>query len=365
MSSHRHGRRRGRTGPVIAVVAAALLGGVVGGLIVEAFKSKSSSGKQQSTQTAAQSPSSCSVTSLADRDLPAVVTIRAQGEGSQGIGSGEVIRSDGYILTNNHVVAVAANGGRVRVIFNDGKAAAATITGRDPATDLAVLKVADEQNLPTITLGSNQEVKIGAPVIAMGAPLGLSNTVTSGIVSAVDRTVAVPGEASQTALLVDAIQTDAAINPGNSGGALINCAGKLIGVPSAGATVPSESGESSSGSIGLGFAIPVDLAKTVSEEIISTGRVTHAYIGLQAEPAQGQDGTPRGIRVVLVDPAGPAQKAGIHTGDLITSIEGRPASSTDQLIALTLTRRAGQALKLQIERGGQTKSITVTLGSAE
>jgi putative serine protease PepD len=365
MSSPGQPRHGSRAGLVIVVALAALLGGVAGGLIVQALKSKPGASRQEAAQTATPSPASCSVTRVAVRDLPAVVTIEAEGEGAQGVGSGDVIRSDGYVLTNNHVVAAAANGGRVQVVFNDGKTAPATISGRDPATDLAVLKVSGAQDLRTIALGSDREVKIGAPVIAIGAPLGLSNTVTSGIVSALDRTVAVPGESAQSALLVDAIQTDAAINPGNSGGALLNCAGRLIGVPSAGATVPNESGESSGGSIGLGFAIPVDLAKTVSEEIISTGKATHSYIGLQAEPAQGPDGTPRGLRVVIVDPSGPAQMAGLRAGDLITAIEGETAGSTDQLIALTLTRRSGQTLRLEIERDGRRRSITLTLGRAE
>jgi putative serine protease PepD len=158
-----------------------------------------------------------------------VVTIAASGPGGAGTGSGEVIRSGGYVLTNNHVILPAASGGSVGVLFADGQTAPATITGRDPQTDLAVLKVETSRQLKLISLGSSSSVKVGQPVVAVGAPLGLSGTVTSGIISALDRTVEVPGENDRNALLVSAVQTDASINPGNSGGALVNCEGQLVG----------------------------------------------------------------------------------------------------------------------------------------
>jgi putative serine protease PepD len=236
------------------------------------------------------------VTSVADQVVPSVVTIAASGPGGSGTGSGEVIRPGGYILTNNHVISIAASGGSVEVLFADGQTVPGTITGRDPQTDLAVLKVQTSRQLKVISLGSSSSVKVGQPVVAIGAPLGLSGTVTSGIVSALDRTVQVPGENERSALLVSAVQTDASINPGNSGGALVNCEGQLVGVPTAGATVPNSGG----GSIGLGFAIPVDLAKTIADEIIATGRVTHAFFGLQAVPipraAAEQAGLPEALR---------------------------------------------------------------------
>src|SRR5690242_2994665 len=172
-----------------------------------------------------------------------------------------------------------------------------------PATDLAVLKAQPTGQLKVIATGSSSSVRVGEPVVAIGAPLGLSGTVTSGIVSALDRTVQVPGENDASALLVSAVQTDAAINPGNSGGALVNCQGQLVGVPTAGATAPGPSGESGGGSIGLGFAIPVDLAKTIANEIIATGRVTHAYFGLQTVPippqAAAQAGHPATATITL------------------------------------------------------------------
>jgi putative serine protease PepD len=292
-----------------------------------------------------------------------VVTIAAHGNGGSGTGSGEVIRSDGYVLTNNHVISIAANGGSVEVLFSDGQTAAATITGRDPETDLAVLKIQVSHELKVISLSSSSSVKVGEPVVAIGAPLGLSGTVTSGIVSALDRTVEVPGENDRSALLVSALQTDAAINPGNSGGALVNCAGQLVGVPTAGATVPNSGG----GSIGLGFAIPVDLAKSIADEIIATGRVTHAFFGLQTVPippaAAAQAGVPEGLYVQAVTAGGPAAQAGLRPDDVITSIDGEPATSNIQLQELTLTKKPGDTVSIVYARAGHSATTKVTLGA--
>jgi putative serine protease PepD len=273
-----------------------------------------------------------------------VVTIATHGPDGSGTGSGEVIKSDGYILTNNHVISIAAaSGGSVEVQFSDGQVEPATITGRDPQTDLAVLKVQTSRQLKVIALGSSSSVQVGEPVVAIGAPLGLSGTVTSGIVSALNRTVQVPGDNDGTALLVSAVQTDASINPGNSGGALVDCEGKLVGVPTAGATVPSPSGESGGGSIGLGFAIPVDLAKSIADEIIATGRVTHAFFG--------------------VSPGGPAATAGLRPDDVITTINGEPATSNIQLEELTLTKKPGDTVSIGYDRAGHSAKATVTLAA--
>ena len=344
----------------VGLVGALVVGGVAGGVIVAAGSSSAS------TPGAATSVSSCDVSGVADRVVPSVVTISANGASGGGTGSGEVIRADGYILTNNHVVAVAAGaGGSVGVLFADGESAPATIAGRDPQTDLAVLKVRAGRPLPVIALGS-ATVRVGQPVVAIGAPLGLSGTVTSGIVSALNRTVEVPGENDGTALLVSALQTDAAINPGNSGGALVDCAGRLVGVPSAGATVPSPSGaESGGGSIGLGFAIPVDLATSIADQIIATGTVTHAYFGLQTTPippsAAAQAGVPQGLYVQNAVQGGPAASAGLRSGDVITKINGTAATSNTQLQELTLTRKPGDPVTLTYARSGRTATATVTL----
>lgn len=343
---------------------------VAGLTVIAAGCSVGSSGSSTSSgrRSSGSGPASCQVESVANTVLPTVVTINASAaSGGGGNGSGEVIRSDGYILTNNHVISIATDGGSVSVLFSDGVEVPATITGRDPQTDLAVLHVNPPHDLKVIAEGSSDAVRVGQPVVALGAPLGLSSTVTSGIVSALDRTVHVPGDNGGQALLVSAVQTDAAINPGNSGGALVNCDGELIGVPTAGATVPSPSGEASGGSIGLGFAIPVDLAKSISKEIIDTGTVTHAYFGLQTVPipetAASQAGTTGGLFVRGVQPGGPSAQAGLEIGDIITKIAGQAATSNAQLESLTLTRKAGDAVAIEYSRAGQTTETTITLGA--
>ena len=344
-----------------AAVGIALLAGGVIGAVVAAPASSSAAG------TSAPQVSACDVPSVANQVLPSVVTISVRGKGGSGTGSGEVIQSGGYILTNNHVVAAAADGGSVEVQFNDGQTAPATLVGRDSQTDVAVIKADTSAQLKVIAIGSSASLQVGDPDVVLGAPLGLSGTVTSGIVSALDRDVQVPGEDDSKALLVGAIQTDAAINPGNSGGAMVNCSGQLIGVPTAGATVPTSSGESSGGSIGLGFAIPVDLAKTVSDELIATGTVTHSYFGLAAVPippsAASQAGVPEGLYVQTAVPGGPSAQAGLRSGDVITSVNGEPATSTVDLQRVTLTSKPGDTVPVGYWRDGRSGKTTVTLGT--
>jgi putative serine protease PepD len=345
-------------------MAVLVIGGAVAGCTSNSPNpsASSSASADSGTSTAA----ACSVTPVASKVVPSVVTIAAKGPSGGGTGSGEIIRSDGYILTNNHVISIAAtSGGSVEVQFSDGQSSPATITGRDPQTDLAVLKVANPSKLKVIAMSTSSSLQVGQPVVAIGAPLGLSGTVTSGIVSALNRTVEVPGDDDKSALLVGAVQTDAAINPGNSGGALVNCEGQLVGVPSAGASVPSSSGESGGGSIGLGFAIPVDLAKSIADQIISTGKATHTYFGLQAVPippsAAAQAGVPEGLFVQAVTPGGPSAAAGLRPNDVITSIDGKPATSDVQLQELTLTTKPGDTVAIVYERNGHSAKTTVTL----
>ncbi|MBO0806180.1 MAG: trypsin-like peptidase domain-containing protein [Nocardiopsaceae bacterium] len=350
-----------------ALIVALAVVGAGGGLIGAAIAARGpSAGVVSAGNTAETLPGSCPVASMADHVLPSVVTISATGPAGGGTGSGEVIRPDGYILTNNHVIAPAAHGGSVEVLFSDGTSAPATIVGRDALTDLAVLKVHHAHDLKAVSLGSSQSVHVGEPVIAMGAPLGLSGSVTSGIVSAMDRTVEVPAENDSSALLVSAVQTDAAINPGNSGGALVNCSGQLIGVPTAGATVPSPSGGTSAGNIGVGFAIPVDVAKTISDQIIDTGRATHAFFGLHTLPipesAAAEARVAEGLFVAGVVSGGPAERAGLRQGDVITTIEGHPTTSNVQLQELTLTRDPGDTVTIGYVRNGHTHEARVTLG---
>jgi putative serine protease PepD len=350
-----------RRRPRIAPVALLVIGGVVAGCTTSTASSPSTKASSGNSAAAA-----CAVTPVANQVVPSVVTIAATGPDGSGTGSGEVIRSDGYILTNNHVISIAAaSGGSVEVQFSDGQTSPATITGRDPQTDLAVLKIQTSRKLKVIALSKSSSLQVGQPVVAIGAPLGLSGTVTSGIVSALNRTVEVPGDNDKLALLVSAVQTDAAINPGNSGGALVNCESQLVGVPTAGAQVPSPSGQSGGGSIGLGFAIPVDLAKSIADEIISTGKVTHAYFGLQTVPippaAAAQAGVPDGLFVQAVSAAGPAAQAGLRPNDVVTKVNDQPATSNVQLQELTLTKKPGDTVPITYERNGRSAKATVTL----
>jgi putative serine protease PepD len=370
VSASKHGRGGRRWLPWVALLGALAVGGGLGAGIVAATSSSTPAAASTSTGAASSGSgqvSACDVTTVANQVIPSVVTISARGTAGAGTGSGEIIKSDGYIVTNNHVIAIAANGGSVEVQFSDGQTAPATIVGRDPLTDLAVLKVDTSAKLQPIAIGSSSSVVVGQAAVVIGAPLGLSGTVTSGIISALDRTIEVPGENDSSALLVSAIQTDAAINPGNSGGSMVNCSGQLIGIPTAGASVPSSSGESNGGSIGLGFAIPVNLAMTIADDIIATGSVTHAYFGLGAAPippsAATQAGVPEGLFVQTVAPGGPAAKAGLRTGDVITKINGAPATSTIQLQELTLTKKPGDTVPLEYWRDGQSATATVTLGT--
>jgi putative serine protease PepD len=361
--------RWSRLGPshLVPVAAGVVVGALVTALIFVAVRDD---GTRAGASSSADSPGTamCAAVPVADQVLPSIVTISARRGAQAGTGSGQIITDGGYILTNDHVISVAAAaGGSVSVQYSDGRSSAAAIVGRDPSTDLAVLKASDAaKDYPLIGVGSSATLRIGQPVVALGAPLGLASTVTSGIVSALDRYVPVPGD-GVTHHLIGAIQTDAAINPGNSGGALVDCAGRLVGVNAAIATVPNAAGVGGGGSVGLGFAIPVDLAKPIADELIRTGQPGHPTTGLQVQeipPAVVEaTGAPAGLFVLAVDPAGPAAKAGLKAGDVITRIGDEPAVSSEQIVVATLTRQAGDAVELTYLRGGQSATTTLTLAA--
>jgi putative serine protease PepD len=308
----------------------------------------------------------CPAMKVANETLPSVVTILTTNGSAGGNGSGEIVRDGGYILTNDHVISGAADGGEVSVLYSDGHRSDARIVGRDPDTDLAVVKADDKATgFPLINFASSSALRVGTPVVALGAPLGLHSTVTAGIVSALGRYVPVPAGNGQTAHLINAIQTDAAINPGNSGGALVDCRGHLVGVNTAIATVPNEAGQSGGGSVGLGFAIPVDLARPLAAQLIDHGVPNHPTFGLQAYPidttATAPGGARSGMYVSDVVAGGPAAQAGLRVGDVITRIDGAAATSVDQLTVLTLKRDAGDRIEMTYLRDGTSRATKVTL----
>jgi putative serine protease PepD len=313
--------------------------------------------------------SACRAVAVADHVLPSVVTVETRTSQGSGNGSGQVIRSGGYILTNYHVIASVVDGGQIVVRYADGATSEATIVGIDPWTDLAVIKAADDaEGRPTIALGVSSDLRVGQGVVALGAPLGLTSTVTVGVISALDRYVPLPLGDGQTAHLIDALQTDASINPGNSGGALVTCDGSLVGINTAIRTVPNSAGQAGGGSVGLGFAIPVDFAIPVADQLIATGRANHPTFGLQAvpltNPTASDAGVPAGLFVTVADAGGPAEAAGIRPGDILTAIEGQPLRSVAILEKATLTRQAGDTVSLTFWRSdvGPT-TVTITLGA--
>jgi putative serine protease PepD len=346
---------------LIGFLVAAVIGGVVGGLIVRETRGSGSGNNSDATAASNGSAAACAAAKVADTALPSVVTVRVSDSVQGSSGSGVIIRSGGYILTNDHVISVAGRGGTLTVMRGDGETEGATVVGSDPLSDLAVIKATHASGLRPIVIGKSAGLRVGQPVVALGSPLGLASTVTSGIVSALNRYVRVPSEHGQAAHLVGAIQTDASINPGNSGGALVDCEGRLVGINTAGATVPNSGG----GSIGLGFAIPVDLANRLADELIAHGRVSRPSFGLQVqaipqELAQRMGGT-AGLFVETVAPGGPAERAGLRPGDIIVEVDGQPATSVDALIVKTLTKEPGQTVRLTYVRQGSSHTTQLAL----
>lgn len=300
-----------------------------------------------------------SVAEVAGRVVPAVVSIEIRVGENGGTGSGVMINGDGYIVTNNHVVSLAVNnpGSSLDVIFFDGSRVSASVVGRDPKTDLAVIKVG-VANPVVATLGRSADLKVGDSVIAIGSPLGLAGTVTTGIVSAVDRPVRLDGEGTDTNAVIDAIQTDAAINPGNSGGALVDSGGAVVGINTAIRTL---SVGGAGGSIGLGFAIPIDDATAIAQELIHTGEVKHPELGINAKSVT--DGTTDGAQVQNVQQGSAADEAGIRDGDVVTKIADRLIGSADELIVAVRERRIGEQVTVTLVRQGRPLVVQVVLKS--
>jgi S1-C subfamily serine protease len=300
-----------------------------------------------------------SVAGIAKRVGPSVVSLAVtNSDGSiHGVGSGVVIDKHGYVLTNNHVAAVAKGGGSIVATFSDEATARAQIVGLDPISDLAVLKVPDDQ-LTVATLGKSSELAVGDPVIAIGSPLGLEGTVTAGIVSALHRPVHVFGEDGTSDAYLDAIQTDAAINPGNSGGALVDGRGALVGINSA-AALSSTGGTATSG---IGYAIPIDYARKIALELIHDGKARHGSLGAQGRTAQA--GLQSGAYLEQVVPKGAAAKGGLQNGDVIVVADGQSIQSYDQLVVIVQEHDPGDKIDLTYFRGAAKRTTTITLGSA-
>ncbi|BFV58265.1 hypothetical protein KCMC57_up33690 [Kitasatospora sp. CMC57] len=369
------GRKRG--GLVALVAAVALVAGLAGGAIGVSVTDRdggtsSSSGRGTSTtvqasenrQAVNRSPES--VAGIASKALPSVVTIKAQGSQESGTGTGFVFDTEGHILTNNHVVAPAASGGKLTVKFSDGSSYPASVVGRAQGYDVAVIKLDNppKDKLVPLPLGDSDKVAVGDATIAIGAPYGLEGTVTTGIISAKDRPVASGDENGAQSSYMNALQTDASINPGNSGGPLLDAAGAVIGINSA---IQSNSGGSGrAGSIGLGFAIPINQAQRVAGDLIKTGTPVYAILGvLRNDDYKGDGAQIRGSAVgdtPAVTAGGPADQAGLKAGDVITKLGGHVIDSGPTLVSEIWTYKPGDKVEVEYTRDGKAAKTTVTLG---
>lgn len=369
------GARPGRGRLVAGAVAVALVAGGVGGGIGMYLERDGGLSHhrvelpQASADRTGRAPGS--IAGIAARALPGVVTIHVRGGSDQGTGTGFVLDKEGRILTNNHVVEPAGSGGEISVTFNGGQTAKATVVGRDSSYDLAVIKVSGVSGLSPLALGNSDSVRVGDSVIAIGAPFDLAGTVTTGIISAKERPITAGGhkQDGSDVSYVDALQTDAPINPGNSGGPLMDSEARVIGINSAirSAGDSSDLGGGQGGSIGLGFAIPINQAKRVAEELINTGKATHPVIGVTLDMEYTGDGArvnTKGAKGPAVTPGGPGDAAGIRSGDVIKKVDGVPVRSGQELIVKIRSHRPGDRLTLTVERDGQERSVPLTLGSA-
>jgi putative serine protease PepD len=357
-------QRQSGSGKVVAGVAAvaivtALLGGGVGGYIGYELGNTNSSGPTALDQAKpARSVSTApagTVQQVAQKVLPSVVQLQVQSPQGSGEGSGVVLSSDGYILTNNHV-AEGASQGEMNALFHDNRSAPVRVIGKDPNSDLAVVK-ADITGLVPAERGRSDDLPVGAPVVAIGSPFGLSGTVTSGIISAKDRPVRAGGEQGAQSSVLNALQTDAAINPGNSGGPLVDMDGRVVGINSA--IYSPGSGQEQAGSVGLGFAIPVDQAWRTAQELKQTGAAQQTTLGVSIKPSID----PPGAVVAQVVPGGAAEAAGIRTGEVVTRFDGRVVRDADTLVAAVRSHVPGDRVQVTLSQpgGGAERTVDVTL----
>ncbi|MFB4299289.1 S1C family serine protease [Actinomadura sp. NTSP31] len=357
---------------IVALIVALVAGAVGAGIGVIATDDGDDGGSVSlgggsGSDTKVQSRPPDSVAGVAQRVLPSVVMIRVKSSQGEVGGTGFIVNG-GYIVTNNHVVS-EGGGGQIQVIFSDKKTLPATVKGSDPSSDVAVVKVEGQHSLPALALGDSTKIAVGDPVIAIGSPLGLQGSVTTGIVSSLNRAVPTQGEGGGDSSYLNAIQTDAAINPGNSGGPLVDARGRVIGINTAIATLGGQSlgGGQQSGSIGLGFAIPINQGRRVAEEIIRTGQVKMAKLGVLPDP-QYQQGGARIMQQPVqgqqpVTKGGPADRAGLKPGDVITKVDDQPIEDATDLIAQIRSRAPGDRIKVTYQRGGKESTVEITLGS--
>jgi putative serine protease PepD len=356
-------------GRLTAVLVAASLSAVIGaGAGIGGYEYATSSQGMTSapisvtTVPAAQTPVlDGTISAAAEKIGPSVVTITVQSGQSGNVGTGVVLDTSGHILTNNHVVEAAARSGAVTVVFQDGSTGKATVVGTSPANDLAVIKVDGARDLKPAVFAKSSSVQVGQGVVAAGAPLGLSKTVTSGIVSNTARPVR-SGSSDDAVYL--AVQTDAAINPGNSGGPLVDLNGAVIGINSSIASTGSGGGSSQAGSIGLGFAIPADVAVRVAGDLIANGKSANAAMGVTVAGNDNATGAAVGVPLETVVSGGAADRAGLQAGDVVTRVNDFSTTSADGLIAATRFYAPGTSVDVTYTRNGDSRTVEVTLGSS-
>ncbi|MFJ8474972.1 S1C family serine protease [Kitasatospora sp. NPDC094011] len=374
------GPRKKRGGLVALLAAVALVAGVAGGAVGVVATDRTSSSSPaddhrsttvQASNTQKNEPVPGSIASIAQKALPSVVTIKAQGNGESGTGTGFVFDTEGHILTNNHVVAptLTGSGGKLTVKFADGTSYSASVLGHAEGYDVAVVKIDNppKAKLAPLPLADSDKVNVGDTTVAIGAPYGLESTVTSGIVSAKDRPVASGDDTGSQASYMNALQTDASINPGNSGGPLLDSSGAVIGINSAIQSNASANGRA--GSIGLGFAIPINQAKWVADTLIKTGKPVYAKLDVLRNDDYKGDGAQIQTKDVqgqpAVTPGGAADKAGLKPGDVITKLGGAPIENGPALVSRIWTHKPGETVDVEYTRNGQTMNTKVTLGQRD